>query len=63
MRSSLARFQSDGRLDPHELRDRAVRCWHENALVVLRLDDVRDPDDRRKIEEVATRLYGRRRER
>lgn len=40
----------------------ARRAWHEQRVVVVRLDEVTDDWERQVVENVANRLHGRRQE-
>ncbi|QDQ28282.1 hypothetical protein FNU76_19070 [Chitinimonas arctica] len=62
IRSSLAKHATTGTAGDAELKQLRAAAWHKQGVLVVRLDDVRDDWDRLYLSNIATELYGQRKE-
>lgn len=65
LRSSLQRVQGRTPSSPEEIRALAATAWHNHQILLVPLADpgiVINPIDRQMLENIGTKLYGKRRE-
>ena len=60
MRSQLAKYQLIKGLTDEELHDYARRAYHIKGMVLVKLDEMKDPFVKQEIINYADRKYGRR---
>lgn len=60
MKSYLARHQPEPVKDEIGLRAMRAAAWHKLGIITIRIDEIEDDLERRFIEGVATRMFGRR---
>ncbi|QDQ25181.1 hypothetical protein FNU76_01745 [Chitinimonas arctica] len=60
IRSSLAKHATTGPAGDAELKQLRAAVWHQQGIVIVRLDDIPDDWDRLHLANIATQLYGQR---
>lgn len=60
MKSYLARHQPEPVKDETGLRAMRAAAWHKLGIITIRIDEIEDEMERRFIEGVAIRMFGRR---
>ena len=58
VQSNLARYQTSSPMTPAQIDVLGARAWVEQETLVVRLNQVADPDIQQKIRDIAESLYG-----
>jgi len=60
--SPLARLIGRSPTDEAHLRAMRAAAWHQQSVIVLRPEEIRNDIDREHVIQIAERMYGRRQE-